>query len=129
MNTRHFSKLPRWLLLLAMSLWVTAAHTQTAPVAPPITEKPQMTETAPTGFQSAFEGYQPYTEEKPGNWVKANDTVGKIGGWRAYAKEARQPDAAAGNAASTATSQGGKDVKPEPTKSMPESHMGHGGKP
>ena len=93
-----------------MSLWVTAAHTQTAPVAPTITEKPQTTKAALAGFQSAFEGYQPYTDEKTGNWVEANDTVGKIGGWRVYAKEARQPDAAAGNAASTATGQGGKDA-------------------
>ncbi len=111
MNTRHFSKLPRWLSLLAMSLWITAAHAQMNPVAPTITGKAQVTKVTPAGFQSAFEGYKPYTDEKAGNWVKANDRVGKIGGWRAYAKEAkeaRQPDAAAGNAASTATGQGGK---------------------
>ncbi len=131
MNTRHFSKLPRWLSLLAMSLWVTAAHTQMNPVAPTIMGKAQVTKVTPAGFQSAFEGYKPYTDEKTGNWVEANDTVGKIGGWRVYAKEARQPDAAAGNAASTATGQSGKDAdaRAEPAKGMPGSHMGHGGKP
>jgi len=108
LNSRHFSKLPRWLSLLAMSLWVTAAHTQVNPVAPTIMGKAQVTKVTPVGFQSAFEGYKPYTDEKTGNWVEANDRVGKIGGWRVYAKEARQPDAAAGNAASSATSQEGK---------------------
>lgn len=49
-------------------------------------------------FRSALEGYQPYTDEKTVNWKEANDTTGRIGGWREYAKEARQPqvpDAAA----------------------------------
>jgi len=108
LNTRPFSNLSRWLSLLAMSLWVTAAHAQMNPVAPTIMGKTQVTKVTPAGFQSAFEGYKPYTEENAGNWVKANDTVGKIGGWRVYAKEAREP---------------------EPAKGMPGSHMGHGGKP
>ena len=42
------------------------------------------------GFQSALEGYKPYTEEKTVNWKAANDTTAQIGGWRAYAKEAAQ---------------------------------------
>jgi len=129
LNTRHFFKLTRWLSLLAMSLWVTAAHAQMNPVAPPMMGKAQATKVTPAGFQSAFEGYKPYTDEKTGNWLEANDTVAKIGGWRVYAKEAIEPDAAAGNAASTATGQGGKDARPEPAKGMPGSHMGHGGKP
>ncbi len=108
LNIRHFSNLPRWLPLLAISLWVTAAHAQMNPVAPPITDKAQETKVTPSGFQSAFEGYKPYTEENAGKWVQANETVGKIGGWRTYAKEGREP---------------------EPTKSGSGSHMGHGGKP
>lgn len=59
---------------------------------------------AATGFRSAFEGYQPYTEEKTQAWKEANDTAGRIGGWRAYAKEAQQP-AAADNAAPKAAAQ------------------------
>ena len=129
MSHLHFSRLPRRLALLALPLWVTAAQAQTAPTAPAPTQKTPVTKVTPASFQSAFEGYKPYTDEKSGNWVQANDTVGKIGGWRVYAKEAREPDAAAGNAASTATGQGGKDARPEPVKSMPGSHMGHGGKP
>lgn len=56
---------------------------------------------APPVFRSAFEGYQPYTEQKMAPWKQANDNVGQIGGWREYAKEASQPDtpAAPGKAA------------------------------
>jgi hypothetical protein len=45
---------------------------------------------APTPYRSAFEGYQPFAEQKLVPWKEANDTVGKIGGWRAYAREANE---------------------------------------
>ena len=44
-------------------------------------------------YRSAFDGYKPYTDDKLLNWKDANDTTGRIGGWRVYAKEAQQPDA------------------------------------
>ena len=46
-------------------------------------------------YRSAFDGYKPYTDDKLLNWKGANDTAGHIGGWRAYAKEARQLDTSA----------------------------------
>lgn len=42
-------------------------------------------------YRSALADYQRFTEEKLGSWREANDNVGRIGGWREYAKEARQP--------------------------------------
>lgn len=33
--------------------------------------------------------------DKPVPWRDANDTVGRIGGWRAYAREAQAPEPAA----------------------------------
>lgn len=45
-------------------------------------------------FGSVFGDYQPHTEEKIADWKQANDTTARIGGWRAYAKEAAQPDPA-----------------------------------
>ena len=42
-------------------------------------------------FGSVFGSYQPYTEEKIADWKQANDTAARIGGWRAYAKEAAEP--------------------------------------
>lgn len=45
---------------------------------------------APGPYRSALEGYQPYSDTKMVPWKAANDTVGQIGGWRAYAKEAAE---------------------------------------
>jgi len=47
-------------------------------------------QTRPLEYRSALEGYQPYSENKMVPWKEANDTVGKVGGWRAYAKEAAE---------------------------------------
>jgi hypothetical protein len=38
--------------------------------------------------RSAFDGYRRHDDAKPVPWRQANDTVGRIGGWRAYAREA-----------------------------------------
>ena len=46
----------------------------------------------PLVYRSAFEGYRPNTEAEVGKWRETNDLVGRIGGWRAYAKEAAAPD-------------------------------------
>jgi hypothetical protein len=59
-------------------------------------------------------------------WTETNDTVGKIGGWRTYAKEAAQPESAAGSAVPAATDRGAAG---SPSENVPGSHMGHGVKP
>jgi hypothetical protein len=82
--------------VLALALWTSAAHGQAA--APDTPAAAMQAGTTPAAFRSALEGYQPYTDEKTVKWKEANDTTGRIGGWREYAKEARQPqtpDAAA----------------------------------
>jgi hypothetical protein len=43
-------------------------------------------------YTSPIADYQPFVDEKVSSWKAANDKVGQIGGWRAYAKEAQQPD-------------------------------------
>lgn len=48
---------------------------------------------AASGWLSAFEGYQPFAEAPLTPWRESNDTVGRIGGWRAYAREAQGADA------------------------------------
>lgn len=48
---------------------------------------------APLPYTSALQGYQPFADEKVRPWKESNATVGKIGGWRAYAKEAAEPNA------------------------------------
>ncbi len=38
-------------------------------------------------YSSAIGDYQAYTDQPAQSWQQANDRVGRIGGWRAYAKE------------------------------------------
>ncbi len=47
-------------------------------------------------YSSAFAGYEAYKEQSVQPWKEANDKVGQIGGWRAYAKEMRQTTSDAG---------------------------------
>jgi len=45
-------------------------------------------------YQSPFKDYRPLGEDKRIPWKAANDEVGKIGGWRVYAREASVDNAA-----------------------------------
>lgn len=65
---------------LALPALAQSAPPRTA-VAEPVAQQ------RPLPDRSAFEGYQPFSEQQPIPWREANDTVGKIGGWRAYAKQ------------------------------------------
>lgn len=42
----------------------------------------------PVHYKSPFSDYRPLGEDKRTPWKAANDEVGKIGGWRVYAREA-----------------------------------------
>ena len=46
-------------------------------------------------YESAFAKFRRIGDDKPVAWREANDAVARIGGWRAYAREAQQPDPAA----------------------------------
>ena len=95
MNTRFFMAACGLASLLGM-----AAHAQ--PAEPPAAlPTPQ-----PLAFQSAFQGYQRYTDDKIVNWKAANDTTARIGGWRAYAKEASAPAATPAPAAAAVPATG-----------------------
>jgi hypothetical protein len=77
---------------VALTTIAAAAGAQTA--APAAAADPQAASgTADPGYRSPFEAYQRFTQEQVGSWKAANDNVGRIGGWREYAKEAR-PSAA-----------------------------------
>lgn len=41
-------------------------------------------------YRSSLADYRGFSEEKLRPWKQTNDTVGRIGGWRAYAKEAQE---------------------------------------
>jgi hypothetical protein len=62
-----------------------------------------------------LQDYQPFSDEKVVPWKEANDNVGRIGGWREYAREARAPQAAASG------------TRPqESTPAAEDPHSGHG---
>lgn len=84
------SMLTRWLaVLLAPAALTVSAQVHTMAAGAPATP----TSAAPYQFRSALEGYQPFGDNKRVPWKEANDTVGKIGGWRAYAEEAAEAKA------------------------------------
>lgn len=88
----------RWCLTLGALLLAGAVQAQTANGS----ESPVPTGVADLKFRSALETYRPYQEQAPESWREANDTVGRIGGWRAYAREisgpaAEKPAAGAGD--------------------------------
>lgn len=95
--------------LVSVALSSVAAHAQSAP--PETIAKSEIT------YRSVFDGYQKYSDQSVSPWAASNTTVGKIGGWRVYAKEARQPDAATSTEKVTAPAQ------------KSGAHDGHGGKP
>lgn len=75
---------------------------------------------AAPAYRSAFEGYRAWAEPTPTPWREANDTVGRIGGWRAYAREAQgQPLEAPATPAPASA--------PSPAAPPAHDHSMHGG--
>lgn len=87
----------RWLLSFALALFVPAALAQGTANAKMSDSKTAVPATeASLQFNSTFTGYRAYTDQSVGSWREANDEVGRIGGWRAYAREAAAVEGAAG---------------------------------
>lgn len=81
--------------LLAGCLLATTASAQ--PAAAPLRPDPLDPQAAvpPAVYRSPFK-HPPQAAAPPvGNWIQANQQVGRIGGWRAYAREAAAPAPAA----------------------------------
>jgi hypothetical protein len=49
-------------------------------------------------YESSLARYRSHRAAQPIDWRAANDTVNRIGGWRAYAREAQQVEPAGGQA-------------------------------
>jgi len=95
--------------LPALPFYVGVAHAQTSTAPAPSTSPSSM---APAPYRSAMEGYKPYTDEKIIDWKQANDNTGRIGGWREYAKEVQQPEAADASAKPAPDADPLSDAKP-----------------
>ncbi len=102
---KHFTKVVAIAAAFAaLALPTLGAHAQSSPGSPAKsvelsgkaadTSDPKAA-VLPLVYRSAFQGYRPNAVAEVGNWKEANDKVGRIGGWRVYAKEASLPDAAA----------------------------------
>ena len=116
----------RCLFSAGLLLNVSLAQAQPTPGAVTTAPGTITSVTSPFQYHSIFTQYQQFIEQPVLPWKDSNDTVGKIGGWRFYAREASQPDAA-----DTST-----EPKPDIQTKMPDGppvdvspHSGHGGKP
>ena len=77
-------------------------------------------------YRSPFARFRSLGDDKPISWREANDAVARIGGWRVYAREAQQPEAAPSGAdAPTATKPGGASKDTPQSMPMPPGHDGH----
>lgn len=70
-------------------------------------------------YESAFSRDRRTVDDKAIPWREANDTAARIGGWRAYARDAQQPDPAASAPAATPAQPATKAMP------MPQGHGGH----
>jgi len=96
----------------------------------------------PVLHASALARYKPAGDGAVGSWREANDTVARIGGWKAYAREAQAaapggasaaPGASAASPASPAASTpapAAPAARPGvvPGQPGPSGHPGHGGR-
>lgn len=80
----------------------------------------------PVIYVSPLKQYQPLGDEQVTSWKAANEVVEKAGGWKAYAKEAQQPDVGTKAPASPAQ-QPLSSATPSIPQPKPAAHDGHAG--
>ncbi len=99
------------LLCVTFSVFSSSSWSQTEPYASEV--KPLAPFAPPSlSYSSVFNNYHGYQDQEVASWLEANETVGRIGGWRYYLEEAFQ--------------------EPPHPVTQPEDarqHSGHGGKP
>lgn len=89
-----------------------SAAAQTSPTVPAVIDRASSSvQQGP--YKSAFRDYRPYSDEKLLGWKQSNDTVGAIGGWRVYAKQAQQATNDSAGAANAVGAVRSADDKPE----------------
>ncbi len=90
-------RLPAALVAAAWAASFNPALAQTSTTPPPERADP-LDARAPVPavvHPSSFSSYRRLGQDKPLPWRDANAEVGRIGGWKAYAREARQVEPAA----------------------------------
>lgn len=95
---------PFWALVLGAAAAVPAfAQTSSSSSPSPSSHPAASAAEAELGYHSTLADYQRFSEQPVGSWREANDNVGRIGGWRAYAREAREPAAPAPSGAAASS--------------------------
>jgi len=72
-------------------------------------------------YRSSLAGYRRFADEKPAPWKEANETAARIGGWRAYAREAQQGAAPGPSASAPAAGA----ARAAPASAPAAGHQGH----
>ena len=125
------------LFSLRRSLWPTVLLLNVAPLLAQTSPVPSPAVAPAFTYRSALEGYRKFDDQPVASWSKTNDTVGTIGGWRTYAKEASQPaQTERGAIAVPAVAPASPRAPPanapaatrDPLPGGAGSHQGHGGK-
>jgi len=98
------------LLCATFSVFSSSSWSQSEPGA---SEAKSLAPFAPPSFSysSVFDNYHGYQDQEVASWLEANETVGRIGGWRYYLEEASQ------------------DPHPIAQPEDARQHSSHGGKP
>jgi hypothetical protein len=78
-------------LVVAYAL-IAAPHVHAQEVSTKVAH-PQPSEETHWHYRSPLAGYQRYADSNIESWVKSNQTVQAIGGWKAYAQEPSAPTA------------------------------------
>lgn len=120
MNCKIASRLAPALLVVVAT--TAAAQATSRPKADPLNASVAV---PPVVFRSTLTQYQRHTEQPVGSWKEANETVNRIGGWRAYAREASQPESPAAPAVPASPASAPAPAKP--VAAPPAATGGHAG--
>ncbi len=107
-----------WLLPAVLFPMLSSAQTQSS-----------LTEAAASHvlqYRPVLDQYRRFADQPVARWDEINNTVGRIGGWRTYAREARQLEPRAESGAPTAN---GRGTEGDRSGNMSGSQIGHGVKP
>lgn len=85
----------RMLPALALTAVATAQAGHEAPAAGRASPLDATADVPAVTYDSAFARYRPHADQALRPWKDANDNVGRIGGWRSYAREAAQQETTA----------------------------------
>lgn len=111
----------RMLPVLALTVAATAQAGHEAPAAGRASPLDATAAVPAVTYESAFVRYRPHVDQKLRAWKDANDEVGRIGGWRSYAREAAREEPAAAPDPKAA----GSEVRTEPAPKAPAGHHKH----